>query len=901
MSTQAPSLLLQQRHRYRDEDPADQQILRDLEHKLDALNLVNTPVWCYDPERCQILWTNPPGLEIWKVANVAELRQRDIAATQSEAMYALSNDYLRRALRGESLAEWVTLEVDGSMRRVNHSYRALKLSDGRHALLIEGRLSPSAEEMLEFASNHTLTIGLYDLDGHLVSSNPMFRELGLDQTLANLDHLPAGELEMADWLPRLAKLGQIKFEATLATVGGTGVYRCELRRVESLDGEPRAMLTLQNQSEQRIELAELALSESRARSEHFFDRAGIVTYVWNVKEGVSSVDRRWRAMFGYDPEELSMPVSVWKLFQTMLHPDDAPRMLAELARMQTGTLDVWDHEYRLRGKDGAWRWVLDRGTVTSRDEFGHAAEITGVGLNITEKKRVEEALAQSEMRQRALLGAIPDLIVIHDREGTFVDVHASRKEDWNLQIEKLVGRKACDVFSPALLAKFEGAQREVLCSGRAEDGVFEIQHHTRGTVYREYRMVAHGAGQTLTLVRDVTDRYRREAEGKLVLRQVQQAQKMEALGQLTGGIAHDFNNILASILGYAWMARQHPRIRADAKASGYLEIITTAGERGRDLVQKLMTFSRRNEPRELQAIDPLPVVAEAFNLLKSVIPSRINLQLDLPALAPWVAIDPVELHQVLLNLVVNSRDALPAHGDIVVSLETTDAGDRTCSSCLGTADASQIRIKVRDTGSGIPPHALDRIFDPFFSTKDVGEGTGIGLSVVDGIVHRAGGHVLVESRAGVGTWFEILLPPHVPGAAAALAPGRLLPSSPALSGKLMVVDDEPWVGGFLRELLESLGYSVDLFSNGVEALAALGASDSPYLAIITDLTMPHMTGLEFASTATLRYPGLPVLLCTGASVPPDADTLRRAGIHSVIPKPIPVDELRRILTRVIAG
>jgi hypothetical protein len=285
-------------------------------------------------------------------------------------------------------------------------------------------------------------------------------------------------------------------------------------------------------------------------------------------------------------------------------------------------------------------------------------------------------------------------------------------------------------------------------------------------------------------------------------------------------------------------------------------------------------------------------------MLKSVIPATLDLQLVLPATTAAVAVEPVELHQVLVNLVINSRDAMGEHGTITLSLESGAKREHFCASCLQPAPSDVLVFAVRDTGSGIPAGVLDRIFDPFFTTKAVGAGTGIGLSVVDGIVHRYGGHILVSSEPGTGTLIEILLP--MAEAPAVASPG----SAPSLErrtagGTLMVVDDELWVGAFLRELLEEDGYTVEVFTQSKAALAALQEAPTRYAAVVTDLTMHEMTGLELATAIHRGLPTLPVLLCTGAGAMPNPAALAAAGVQYVLPKPIPVEQLRSVLTELL--
>jgi CheY-like chemotaxis protein len=253
---------------------------------------------------------------------------------------------------------------------------------------------------------------------------------------------------------------------------------------------------------------------------------------------------------------------------------------------------------------------------------------------------------------------------------------------------------------------------------------------------------------------------------------------------------------------------------------------------------------------------------------------------------------------------VNSRDATPGHGTIAVMLDVRAHVEGFCASCHENLSEEFVTLTVADSGGGIPPDTLERIFDPFFTTKGVGEGTGIGLSVVDGIVHRHGGHVRVSSQAGVGTQMQILFPrATVPGPPGALASAESVDDEPrpGVRGKLLVVDYEPWVAAFLSELLRTDGYEVELFNNGLDALDALDSASPPFDAVVSDFMMPHMTGLELASAIHSRHPGLPVVLCTGAGEPPDPQTLQRAGVRHLFPKPVPVEELQKLLVALLSS
>ncbi|MSQ69363.1 MAG: hybrid sensor histidine kinase/response regulator [Gammaproteobacteria bacterium] len=881
--------------RYRRDDPTDRAVLNDLAARLQGLDLIDTPVWAFDTERCQCLWANPSGLAIWRASSVAELQHRDVASTQSEAIYALVNDYLRRVRRGEKIKAWVTLEVDGNTQRFSHSYHHLPLSDHREVLLIEVKAAPSSEEMLAFAADYTLTVGLYALDGQLLSSNPAHRKLGQYQSLQDLNALLPADASYMNWPQKIVEQSHLEFGLALNTGHGAARFRGELRHVLTHAGQPCVILTLDNVTEQRIKETELSLTDHRVRLERLLDSTEVATFVRDIEQHLITVDHRWWSMLGYEVDEFLLDEAAWT---ALLHPDDGPRLQTEIARVLGGERVSWSNEYRLRAKNDEFLWVLDRGVVTRRTLEGRPAELGGILLDIDLKKSVELALERSEMRQRALLGALPDLLCVNDLDGNIVDLHVAQPAEWGLPRTPLVGRNLNDLLTPEVARRLRPAQDQVLTTGRLLQGELNMSHPRLGDRQREFRMVPYGPHLTLTLLRDVTDRHVAEVQHQRALAQLQQSQKMDALGQLTSGIAHDFNNILASMLGYGGLALGSPAVVADEKASEYIKVIMAAGERGRALVQKMLTFSRQAKETPSTAIDPLLVLEEVFQMLKAIMPAHVELQLSLPPRSTGLLVDATELHQILVNLVVNSRDAMREPGRIVISLAPAVTAQRFCSSCHDQPTGQYLSLAVRDTGSGIPAAILTQIFDPFFTTKAAGAGTGIGLSVVNTLVHRHGGHILVESLPGQGTLVEILLP--CDALADAPPPGAPERAGSAGHGQLMVVDDEPWIGNFLRDLLEDSGYRVDIFGDGPSALEALRGAPTRYQLVLTDWNMPQMTGLELATEIYRRYPKLPVLLCTGAGELPTPATLVQTGIRQVLPKPIPIQVLRTLLTELLA-
>ena len=391
-------------------------------------------------------------------------------------------------------------------------------------------------------------------------------------------------------------------------------------------------------------------------------------------------------------------------------------------------------------------------------------------------------------------------------------------------------------------------------------------------------------------LRDMSQRKQAEAERMHLEDQLRQAQKMEAIGHLTGGIAHDFNNILTSIMGYIVLAAERQPSREDAKLGKYLEQARLGSTRARDLIQQMLTFSRgqRGEPRPLSLP---PLIREAVKMLRSTLPATVEIETELTADVPAVMLDPVQVEQVLLNLCINARDAMHGSGTIRVAVRTVGTLDGTCASCRKRVQGQHmVELAVRDTGSGIRPEVLERMFEPFFSTKEVGKGSGMGLATVHGIVHECGGHVLVDTTLGAGTEFRILLDALVQDKAPAKGLPRTRASGPKnrvrLTGRVLVVEDERLVAEFMGELLKTWGLKVTVKTNPVEACELVAGDPARFDLIITDQTMPKLTGLELACRVRELRPDLPVILYTGYSENLEQHELARCGVCALVRKPL---------------
>ncbi|MGE0816218.1 MAG: ATP-binding protein [Vicinamibacterales bacterium] len=390
-------------------------------------------------------------------------------------------------------------------------------------------------------------------------------------------------------------------------------------------------------------------------------------------------------------------------------------------------------------------------------------------------------------------------------------------------------------------------------------------------------------GRTIAAIRDISERRRAEAERVELEARLRQSQKMEAIGTLAGGIAHDFNNVLTLISGSTDLATAE--VPEDHPVRPFLDQIARASGRAEALVRQILTFSRRrDEQREIVAL--APIVQEAAGMLRSTLPAMIEIRAEIERDLPPVEADSVQIHQVLMNLAGNSAHAMRERGgtlSIVLRRHRTDAA--------GTSP--QVELEVADTGTGMDRATLERAFDPFFTTKSAGEGTGLGLAVVHGIVTAHGGAVEVASEPGRGTTIRVILPAARPGSAP--RPAEVRAAAPARAASVLVVDDEPELVGIVCKQLARLGYDAVGCGGPLEALAAL--ANRRYDVVMSDLAMPKMSGIELAERIRRDHASVAIVLCSGRVTDEDRARAARAGVTEILSKPFARDDLAGAVAR----
>lgn len=516
-----------------------------------------------------------------------------------------------------------------------------------------------------------------------------------------------------------------------------------------------------------------------------------------------------------------------------------------------------------------------------------------------ERMRSEDAKRASEASYRAIFEASADAIFVHDIDtGAIVDVNPTACQVYGYGYEEMLGLGVDDLSSGIPPYTLHEALKYIAKVKAGRPQRFEWHRRNKdGSLHWDevllQRATIGGVERLIAFTRDITRRKEADAARGQLEAQLRQAQKMEAIGQLTGGIAHDFNNILTGVMGYIMLAQERATEHGDPKLNRYLERAQRSGQRARDLIQQMLTFSRgrRGEPRPFH---PAPLIRETVKLLGATLPSSIEISIQLDPRAPAAMLDPVQLEQVLMNLCINARDAMQGSGQLRMRLGTAAAGTATCASCRKPVAGDFLELEVGDDGPGITPEVQERMFEPFFSTKEVGKGSGMGLATVHGIVHEHGGHILVDSREGEGTRFRILFPAHGEGTVSSrdAQQSAVRPAAtPSLRGRVLVVDDDEVAGGFMGDLLETWGLAACVLQDSREALQLFVADPGQFDLAVLDQTMPHMKGLELARALRERRRDFPVILYTGYSEGISRAELDATGISALIRKPVDVDEL----------
>ncbi|MFH1931093.1 MAG: PAS domain S-box protein, partial [Pseudomonadota bacterium] len=677
-----------------------------------------------------------------------------------------------------------------------------------------------------------------------------------------------------------------------AILAGAIVYILRLNR-----GIKGSHVKLQKEVEERKQVEEaLRESEERFRDISF----SMADWIWEVdKYGrYTFASGKVKKILGYEPEEL-----IGKTPFELMPEYSGKRIGAYLKKVASEKNPIVDLEHWTLTKEGDRIYLLTNG-VPILNEKGELYGYRGIDKDITERKQAEE----ERIRLSTAIEQSAESVVITDREGTIKYVNPAFESVTGYSRQEAIGQNPRIIKSNKHGKEFYAALWDTIISGKVWRGRLTNKKKD-GTLYEEEATISpvnNTSGEIINFVavkRDVTEEIK--LEGKL-----RQAQKMEAIGTLAGGIAHDFNNILSAIIGYTELT-EYEMPEGFNKAKGNLREVLKAGRRAKDLVKQILAFSRQGD-QERKPLQISHIVKEALKLLRASLPTTIEFRLNIEPEIGIIEADPTQIHQVLMNLCTNAAHAMNEKGGILelslqnvtifedgfASGEPEKSKTRNLKSEILLPPGPYVTLTVSDTGHGMSAGVVERIFDPYFTTKEKGEGTGLGLAVVHGIVKSYGGAITVYSEVGKGSTFKA----HFPVIEKKLVEKEEKAEAiPAGHQRILFVDDEPVLVDIGKKMLEHLGHQVITRTSSVEALEAFRNNPDKFDLVITDKTMPQMTGFGLAKEIKRIRPGVPIILCTGFSDTTDEDKARATGINGLVMKPVVMREMAEIIKRVSDG
>ena len=595
----------------------------------------------------------------------------------------------------------------------------------------------------------------------------------------------------------------------------------------------------------------------------------------------TQVNQGARENIGYSLEELQQltpidikPEFTQQKFNKVLQP------------LRDGEVEILVLETLHQRKDGSTYPVeihLQKTITAEKEAF------VAIIIDITQRKELEE----ERRRLAAAIDQASEIVMITNAEGTIQYVNPAFEKISGYSSEEAIGQRIDFLSSGKQGDAFTEKMWTTLQRGNPWSGHFSNKKKD-GSLFEEEATISpvkNSTGQITNFVavkRDVTKEASLEG-------QLRQAMKMEAIGTLAGGIAHDFNNILAAILGYGEMVRAE--LPTDNQVRQDIDQIIKAGNRAKELVKQILTFSRQGE-EDFSPLQSQIIIKEALKLLRSSLPTTIQIQGNIDPNCRSILADPTQIHQVMMNLCTNAKHAMGEKGGVLtVSLSEVEVtGPGTIAACPQLETGVYLDLAVGDTGCGMDELTQSKIFDPFFTTKEIGKGTGLGLAVIHGIIKQHQGEISVESEPGQGTIFHIYLP--IIDKEMVLA--DLTPDRQLLRGneRILIVDDEPEVVKMLQRMLDSLGYKITSFTSSVEALATYTETPDNFDLLITDMTMPDMTGTVLAKKLLTIRPEFPIILCTGFSETIDEEKALAMGIQGYILKPVLKNQLAAAVRKV---
>ncbi len=619
------------------------------------------------------------------------------------------------------------------------------------------------------------------------------------------------------------------------------------------------------------------MSDNITQFQEIFQQAAVGMMILNLNtKNLWKTNTTMEKMLGYTAVEFSSMT-----LSEITHPDDVEKDEDLFQQVLHGNLNHYHQEKRYIRKNGEifWGKLTFHLILYENQRWGF-----GIIEDINLQKQAEQTLW---IKNQAIESSI-NAIAMANLEGVLTYVNPSFLKMWGYQTKE-------EVLNKPTISFWEKEENAIAVVQSLQDQGHWIgelvavkKDSTTFLVELSATIVTDEEGvpvQMLASFVDITKRKEAEEDRQHLETRLRHAQKMEAIGTLSGGIAHDFNNLLFGILGYAEMMREE--LPSDHPLQRYAQSLITAGKRAKDLVRQILTFSRQDE-QEFSKMQVIPIIKEVLKMMRSTLPSTVDIQQDLIGHSKSIWGSPIQIHQIIVNLCTNAEQAMrQTGGTLKISVQETELNQQEAT-LLHLTPGPFLKLTVEDTGPGMNAEIQERIFDPFFTTKPVGEGTGLGLAVVHGIVLKHQGAITVQSEPGKGAVFHIFLP-TIEGksdeqktSTVEISQGR---------GCILVVDDEIFILEMIKKMLSRLGYQVTTIQNSPEALEEFYVNPKQFDLIITDQTMPKLTGYQLAREILSISPEIPIILMTGFSHQVSLEEAQKLGIREFISKPVEKETL----------